>query len=126
VKRRGGGDELIWPLDVTPLSIRFGNTRDAEPLTMSGFCRDDVGDTAGASVSSSVEAVTTYWPTAEAPPRSLVARGSVAGLFSGGAAIDPDTGALLGIISSGTLIPVPRGNPETICLSGSLPALHNY
>jgi hypothetical protein len=95
---------LGTPLDVTPLPIRFGNTRDAEPLTMSGFCLDDVGDNARASVSSSVEAVTTYWPTAEAPPRSLVARGSVAGLFSGGAAIDPDTGALLGIISSGTLI----------------------
>jgi hypothetical protein len=103
------GDALAFiilgaQLDVTPLPIRFGMTQDGQTLRMSGFCRGLSGETTRDGVASSVEAVTTYWPTSKAPPRSLLARGSVTGSFSGGAATDPTTSALVGIISSGALL----------------------
>lgn len=69
---------------------------------MSGFCRDDANDTTRQVVSSRVEAVTTALATPEAPPRSLLARQTVASAFSGGAALDPETGALIGVIASGS------------------------
>jgi len=89
-------------LDVTPLPVRFEETSAVDELvTLSGHCVS--GKTVRPrQVPSRIQAVTTDVGTEAAPPRALALQRTVSSFDFGGAVFSPDSGALLGVIASGS------------------------
>jgi hypothetical protein len=89
-------------LDVTPLPIRLLETSfPDEPVLLSGNCVD--GDhLSRRDLDSGIEAITFDQAEAAAPPHSLLVSQGVLAPTIGGAVVSPASGALIGIVASGT------------------------
>jgi hypothetical protein len=107
---------LDVPVDLEPMPLRLdAPTLPGEPVVLSGF-----GSIGGAyqkhDIVSSVEASTLDAEGGPAPPRSLLLRGGVCDFESGGAVVSQQTGALIGIITSGTGEGCGEGQGYTVAL----------
>jgi hypothetical protein len=88
-------------LDVTPLPVRLDDTPvSEEPLTLAAYCRSSPEPTLGL-VDSRLEAVTADLGDEDLPPRSVLASGDATALGYGGAVISAESGAVIGVITSG-------------------------
>jgi hypothetical protein len=104
------GDDMAFvvlerALEVPQVAIRFGETLPGQDLILSGFCNN--GDTnllERRELASVVQGVTATSAESHAPPRALITSNTVAAYAAGGAAIAPESNAVVGLIRSGALV----------------------
>jgi hypothetical protein len=99
--------ELERGLDVPLVAIRFGEAPvQGQGLVLSGFCNDtETSLLERREFSVQVEAATDSTSTDQGPPRAILTSSTVAAYSAGGAAITADSGAIVGLIMSGILVP---------------------
>jgi hypothetical protein len=94
---------LARELDVTPIPIRFEDTsQQGEAVTLGGRCFDAETRLVRQELDASIEVITEDEAEEAVSPRSLLLSQGVATPSIGGAVFSPSSGALIGVISSGT------------------------
>jgi hypothetical protein len=105
-------------LDVTPLPIRFEETSQlGDSVSLSGRCIDPEYRPVRQDLDSSIQAITGDEADENVPPRSLLLSRGVSASNIGGAVLSPSSGALIGIIASGSGSLCSAGNPEATVLA---------
>lgn len=90
-------------LDVTPLPIRFSeSTRSGETVLLSDNCLDPSFQFVSQPLAAEILGLTFARSEPTIPARSLQLSQGVTALTIGGAVISPDSGALIGVVLSGT------------------------
>jgi hypothetical protein len=90
-------------LDVTPLPIRFSeSSRPGETVLLNDSCLDPGFQFVSQSLSAEIQAITFARSQRAIPARSLQVSQAVTALTIGGAVMSPASGALIGVVISGT------------------------
>jgi hypothetical protein len=94
--------ELQTSLDASPAPVRLEEaSRANEAVNMAGYCVGDTDFLEPGSNEASTEMVTFERAEPGAPPRSLVVSGARSLFSTGGGVFSTESGALLGVITSG-------------------------
>jgi len=112
------GDDLAAlvleaPTNVSPAAVRLEDVSHVgDAVTLLGFCVTQEGPLATSTLDSQVEGVTFEEGDVTAPPRSLLLSHVLSVFASGGAVFSPETGALIGVITSGEATGCGEAGPE--------------